>query len=97
MSDDRMHWTVTALVAGASLVAGFGVAELTGVRAIGGAVLIAAVAWCVPRIRPGRRWMFLLVYALAFVGSHALGPEIGAWIAVLVAAGVVALATEAVA
>lgn len=97
MSTDRTHWTITALVAGTSLVLGFAVAELTNVRALGGAVLIAAVAWCLPRIRRGRRWMFLLAYAVAFVGSHALGPEIGTWAAVLLAAGLVALVTEAVA
>ena len=33
----------TALLAGASLAAGFAVAELTGVRALGGIVLLAAV------------------------------------------------------
>ena len=97
MTPDRRHWTTTALVAGLSLIAGFAVADLTGVRALGGAVLIAAVAWCLPRIRAKRRWLFLLVYAAAFVGSHALGTQIEAWLAVAVAAALTALATEALA
>jgi hypothetical protein len=97
MSPERRHWTVTALVAGLSLVAGFALADLTGVRALGGAVLIAAVAWCLPRIRPSRAPLFVAVYLLAFMGAHALGTEIDAWLAVTLAAAATALATEALA
>ena len=70
------------LVAAATFVAGFGVAELTGVRAVGGLVLVAGGIWCgrlaVPIV--GRRvTVALLAIALAlFVLSHPLGKAIGA-------------------
>ena len=37
----------TAVIAALTLVVGFAVADLTGVRALGGVVLVAGVAWCV--------------------------------------------------
>jgi hypothetical protein len=87
------------IVAAATFVAGFGVAELTGVRAIGGLVLLAGGAWC------GRAALAvagpvataaLLAIALAlFVVSHPLGHAIGAWPAVAVTAALVAGAATA--
>ncbi len=86
-------------VAAASLVAGFAVAELTGVRPVGGVVLFLGALWCGLRWRALRGWVvaFSLVafYLLAFAISHRLGDEIGAWpsvFAVAVATGLVSWA-----
>jgi hypothetical protein len=91
-------WTVP-LVAALSFLAGFGVADVTGVRALGGAVLLAGGAWCAKDALPAlgtRRTAALLGFALvAFVVSHPLGHAIGAWPAVLVSAAVVALYARA--
>lgn len=83
----------SAAVAAGSLVAGFAVAQATDVRALGGAVLVAGALWC------GRRWVrsggpvtasaLLVGYAGAFVGSHLLAPQLGAWPAVLVVSAAV--------
>jgi hypothetical protein len=87
------------VVAAAAFLAGFGVAELTGVRAIGGLVLLAGGAWCAwatLRIAGPAATTALIVIALAlFVVSHPLGHVIGAWPAVLVSAAAVALAAAA--
>jgi hypothetical protein len=87
------------LAAAATFIAGFGAAELTGVRAIGGLVLIAGGAWCgraALSIAGPRRAIVLLVIALAlFVISHPLGRAIGAWPAVAMAAIAVAVAAAA--
>jgi hypothetical protein len=80
----------TPPVAAGSLVLGFLVAELTGVRALGGVVLLAGLAFCVHRWRArlgwGRTTALAVVFLLAFAGSHLLARAIGAWPAVLVAA-----------
>jgi hypothetical protein len=84
---------VTWPVAAASLVAGFGVADLTGVRPLGGVVLFLAALWC------GLRWKasaglavaigLVAVYLAGFALSHPLGGLIGSWPAVFaIAAGV---------
>jgi hypothetical protein len=82
------------LVAAATFLAGFGIAELTGVRAIGGLVLLAGGAWCgrAALLIAGRgRAIALLAIALAlFVVSHPLGEAIGAWPAVVVSAALLA-------
>jgi hypothetical protein len=80
------------LAAGALLL-GFAVAELTGVRAIGGVVLFLGGLAC------GLRWRLLLglpralalvgVFLAGFVLAHPLGHAIGAWPAVLLVAAVV--------
>ena len=83
--------TQTWAIAGLSLALGFAVAEITGVRAIGGAILIAAVAWCYPRWRTtGKAPLLIVVYAAAFVASHVIGLATGAWPAVAIAAATVA-------
>lgn len=83
---------VSALAA-ASLVAGFAVAQLTGVRALGGLVLVAAAAVCAVhwRATAGTATVAALValYVGAFVGSHLLARAVGAWPAVLLVAAVV--------
>ena len=80
-------------------MAGFGVAELTGVRAIGGLVLLAGGAACAAMALPvaGRaRTALLLAIALVlFVVSHPLGRAIGSWPAVFATAAVVAAASAA--
>lgn len=79
----------TALVAALTLVTGFAVAELTGVRAAGGAVLLAGVAWCVLREARRSAWwrlvVVVLVGAACFAGSHVLADTLGPWPSVLVA------------
>ncbi len=82
------------LAAGALLL-GFAVAELTGVRAIGGVVLFLGALAC------GLRWRLLLglpralalvfAFLVAFAVSHPLGDAIGAWPAVFVVSAVVGL------
>jgi hypothetical protein len=70
-------------VAGGSLALGFAMAEITGIRAIGGVVLLVALAWCVPRWqRTGHATGLLALYLGAFVASHLIGLAIGAWAAV---------------
>ena len=75
-------------------MAGFGAAELTGVRAIGGVVLLAGGAWCawaVLRAAGPAATATLVGVALAlFVLSHPLGHVIGAWPAVALSAVLVA-------
>src|SRR3954454_5896263 len=87
----------TAVVAALSLVAGFAVAELTDVRALGGVVLLAGAAWCVARSWRAAGWWrvagVVVVGAAVFVGSHPLGQVIGAWWAVAAAALVLGVAT----
>ncbi len=88
----------TAAVAPLSLLAGFGVAQLSGVRALGGLVLVLAVAWCAVRwTRRSRLVAVALVglYLAAFVGSHLLARVIGAWPSVLLVAAVVGAAVVA--
>lgn len=80
------------LAAGALLL-GFAVAELTGVRALGGVVLFLGGLAC------GLRWRLLLglpralalvvVFLAGFALAHPLGHAIGAWPAVIVVALVV--------
>ncbi|WP_210491697.1 hypothetical protein [Patulibacter sp. SYSU D01012] len=77
----------TWLIAPLSLVIGFGVADLTGVRPLGGVVLFLAALWC------GLEWRrtrglpvalgLVLVYLAAFALSHPLGKQVGSWPSVL--------------
>ncbi|MEI2702057.1 MAG: hypothetical protein V9E83_06605 [Baekduia sp.] len=87
----------TALVAGTGLIAGYAVAAGTGIRPLGGVVLVAACGWC------ARRWWsergplvavaLAALFTVAFVLSHPLGHAIGAWPAVLCVSAVVAAVT----
>jgi hypothetical protein len=83
----------TAPLAAGGLAAGFGVAQASGSRPLGGAVLAACGLGCIAVWvrRDGRRTAGWLTLAglLAFAISHLLGRVIGAWPAV----AVVALAT----
>ncbi len=86
----------TAVVAAVTLVVAFAVAQLSDVRAIGGVVLVAGVAWCVWRSVRGAGWWrtaaVVLVGAVCFVGAHLLSDALGPWPSVLVAALVLAAA-----
>jgi hypothetical protein len=93
----EMTWPV----ASGSLLLGFGVAQASGVRPLGGLVLIAAAGWCAMRWRrtagTGRTAALLVVYFAAFAGSHVIADTVGAWGAVLIAAAIVGLAAWALA
>ncbi|MCW3016423.1 MAG: hypothetical protein JWO02_3515 [Solirubrobacterales bacterium] len=90
---DRPTWPVAAL----SLVAGFAVAQATGVRPLGGLVLVAGAGWCARRWRadvgPARTAGLLGVYLLAFIASHVIADPVGTWPAVAIVASVVGLST----
>ena len=89
----------TAPTVAVGLIAGFGVADVTDVRAFGGIVLAAA------GIAAGMTWLkrdggasttaLSVVYLGGFVGSHFLAREIGAWPSVLAVSAVSAAASYA--
>ena len=84
----------TAPVAAVGLIAGFGVADATGSRPLGGVVLAACGLACIavwlrrdpPRVTAGLTATGLVAFAL----SHVLGHVIGAWPSVLVVSAVTA-------
>ena len=86
----------TALISAGSLIAGFAVAQLTGVRALGGAVLLVGAALCartwLRTVGPAPTAALLVVFFGAFVLSHPLAKVIGAWPSVLVVSAVTAAA-----
>lgn len=87
----------TAPVVAASLIGGYVVARETKIRPLGGAVLAAggAVAgrqWA-RRVGPVGTAALSAVYLGSFGASHPLAKKIGAWPAVLSAAGVSAAAS----
>jgi hypothetical protein len=83
----------TAPVAAASLVLGFAVAQATGVRPLGGVVLVVAAGWCAlhwrRRAGTGRAVALVALYFAAFVASHLIADVAGTWPAVLLVAAVV--------
>ena len=96
-----MKRTPTWPVAAGSLALGFAVAQATGVRPLGGVVLVAGCGWCALRWREeagtGRTAGLVALYLAAFAGSHVLAHAIGAWPSVAVVSAVVAAGTYAVA
>jgi hypothetical protein len=88
-------------VASGSLLVGFAVAEATGIRPLGGIVMVAAIAWCARRwLRAagvGRTVALVLVYVAAFAVSHLIADALSAWPSVLLAATVTGLAVWVVA
>ena len=97
LSSDRPTWPV----AGGSLVVGFQVAELTGVRALGGVVLLVAIGWCW-MAWTGRRSMLVAlgltaVYVAAFALSHVIAGAVGALVSVALVSALVSLVVFAVA
>lgn len=89
----------TSVIAALTLVVGFAVAQATGVRALGGVVLLAGVAWCAVRAwrpaGPARTVVVVLVGAVCFVASHLLAPHLGAWPSVVLVAVVLGATTHA--
>ena len=89
----------TAPTVAFGLIAGFGVADATDVRALGGVVLAAA------GIAAGMTWLkrdgaatttaLSAIYLGGFVGSHFLAKEIGAWPSVFAVSAVSAAASYA--
>ena len=91
-------------VASGSLLLGFAVAQLTGVRPLGGIVLVAGCAWCALRwLRGGGRGRYartavlVILYVGGFVVSHVIADTLGAWTSVLLVAAVVGVAVYALA
>ena len=86
----------TAPVAAVSLVVGFAVAQATGVRPLGGLVLVVAAGWCALRWRraagTGRAVALVALYVAAFAASHVVADVVGTWPAVLLVAAVVGAA-----
>lgn len=83
-------------VAAGSLVLGFAVADLTGVRPLGGLVLFFAALWCglTWRTRRGLPIALALVafYLIGFALSHRVDDAVGsAWGGVLLVSAVVGL------
>ena len=68
------------LSAAACLPAGFGVAVLTGVRPLGGLVLLALALIAARQLE--RRLPWLLTVLACFIASHLLALAVGAWAAV---------------
>ncbi|MGO9892429.1 MAG: hypothetical protein ACLP0L_31660 [Solirubrobacteraceae bacterium] len=84
----------TAPIAATGLIVGFGVAVLSGSRALGGVVLaicgLACIAIWLRRDGRGTATVLTIAGLLAFALSHLLGLVIGAWPAVLLTAVVTA-------
>jgi hypothetical protein len=90
----RLDRLATAPIAAAGLIAGFGVADATGSRPLGGAVLAICGLTCIAvwRRRDGARVTAELTVTglVAFAVSHVLGRVIGAWPSVIVVSAVTA-------
>lgn len=82
-------------IAAGALLLGFGVAELTGTRALGGIVLFVGALLCALRWRLllglPRALALVVVFLAGFALSHPLSSAIGAWPAVLLVSAVVGL------
>ena len=80
----------TGLLAALTLLVGYLVADLTGIRALGGVVLVVGLGACALQWRRlvgvGRTVLLVGVFLALFVGSHLLARAIGAWPSVLTAA-----------
>lgn len=87
-----MPRTPVAAVSAAGLVLAFVLAQGTGVRWLGGLVLLAAAGWClavaVPRVGWWRPVAVLAVGLVLVVASHVVAGAVGTWPAVLTAAAV---------
>lgn len=80
----------TSVLAGLTLAVGFGLAQVTGNRPLGGVVLLVGAAIC------GYQWWRSVgafptiasevVFSVAFVASHPMAKQIGAWPSVAIVA-----------
>lgn len=88
-------------VAAGSLALGFGVAQATGVRPLGGFVLLAGAGWCAlrwrERVGTPVAAALLALYLAAFVASHLIAGALGAWGAVALVCALVGVAAWALA
>lgn len=86
----------TGGVAASSLIGGYLIARATQVRALGAVPLVAGGAWCTWRWqqRAGLPTAvgLLALYLAGFGASHPLAKRVGAWPAVVSAAGTSAVA-----
>ena len=99
---DRLAaYPMTWPVASGSLIVGFGVAQATGVRPLGGIVLALGAGWCALRWRRGvgtaRAVALVIVYLAAFVASHLIADTVGTWGAVVLVSALVGVAALLVA
>jgi hypothetical protein len=87
----------TAPISATGLIAGYGVAVLSGSRSLGGVVLACSGIACMAiwmRRDGARTTMTLTAIGLgAFALSHVVGRLIGAWPAVLLAAAAIGIAS----
>lgn len=85
-----------SIVAAFTLIVGFGVADLTGVRPLGGIVLFAGALWCGLQWKARRGLLvavgLIALFLVLFAVSHKLGDEIGAWPSVFTVAGIMGIA-----
>ena len=83
-------------VASGSLLLGFAVAQATGVRPLGGIVLIAGCGWCALRwlraAGAARTAALVGVYIASFALSHVVADTLSAWPSVLLAAAITGIA-----
>lgn len=90
----------TWVVAPLSLILGFAVADVTGVRPLGGIVLFLGALWCGLAWRRARGLPVALGLVAAFLAgfavSHPLGKQIGSWPSVLLISAAVGLIIWAV-
>ena len=96
-----MRTLPTRPVAGGSLALGFAVAQATGVRPLGGLVLLAGAGWCALRWRARAgvpvTVALLALYLAGFVASHLIADVLGTWGAVALVCVLVAAAAWALA
>lgn len=83
-------------VASGSLLLGFAVAQATGVRPLGGVVLIAGCGWCALRwlrtAGAARTVTLVCIYVASFAVSHVVADALSAWPSVLLAAAITGIA-----
>jgi len=89
---------LVGVVAALTLVVGFAVAQLTDVRAAGGAVLVLGGGWCAWRAwRPAGPWRVAVLVGLAlvcFVAAHVLARgRTGPWASVVLVSLVLGVAS----
>lgn len=93
--------TLGSAIAAASLIGGFGVAQVTDNRTAGGVVLLvggALAAWQWWRVAgPVPAVANVVIFTAAFGLSHPLAKQIGAWPSVFTVTAVTAVATYAIA